>query len=97
MKQQVIKLKLRAKHFIGTDYVAESSSLCAIDKAAIDHFKTPFVSEGVYNLFVDSIEYEHKPYFSTTFERDNLKARKMPGNSIVRIIELKNPKIYYPL
>jgi hypothetical protein len=80
-----IKLQLKAKHFTGT-FLCN----CAIEEAARDIFpNADFIGEGINDLWVDNLHFNHKHYIDLQFDKDQISAI-LSGNpeTVIRTIEL---------
>ena len=70
-------LKLKAKHFKGTEFLSDSLSHCALEKAAIDEFKSNSIDERIDNIIIDGIQYKHKGFREDNFNKLKKKAKEL--------------------
>lgn len=86
----IIELKLKAKHFAGTEYVG--CGHCAIDKAFIDQMEVivnPDVEgEGVFCFRLGLVTWLHPEYDEIQFEADKKKASQCNPDETIRTITL---------
>lgn len=92
MKNEIIELPLKAKHFINTTYIDHCN--CAIVKAAKEFFNIDRAMEGVNELIINKTDhYSHEEYGPFEFVTDVRIAKKSEDQeTIIRTIELHKTK-----
>lgn len=87
-----IELQIKARHVnAATNYM--DTERCPVARAAMEHFQTEVVGEGVNYLYVKHKdhpheEYDHDAYEVSHYREDKEAAKDLPDETVIRTIVL---------